>query len=132
MPKYLVKKAINGWAETIIEANSPDEALEKGDFEWTHIKENQIVNIDFSDCELVKEIKCKSPKNPCNRDDICIGDEVMMVQKPHQKTGQLTRGYVEQILTHSRYHHRGIKVKATCPEYGDEILVGRIVSFVDT
>jgi len=45
-----------------------------------------------------------------NRSNIKIGSKVLVVQKPHQRTGQLTEGIVKRILTNSPNHHHGIKV----------------------
>ena len=45
------------------------------------------------------------------RKDIRPGVRVMVVQKPHQRTGELTEGIVKDILTNSAVHHRGIKVR---------------------
>ncbi len=44
------------------------------------------------------------------RSDIKIGATVMVVQKPHQRTGMLTEGVVSRILTNSARHPHGIKV----------------------
>lgn len=44
------------------------------------------------------------------RADIKIGSRVRVVQKQHQRTGELTEGIVQRILTNSQNHHRGIKV----------------------
>lgn len=44
------------------------------------------------------------------RADIKIGSRVRVVQKQHQRTGELTEGVVQRILTNSQNHHRGIKV----------------------
>lgn len=44
------------------------------------------------------------------RSNIKIGASVMVVQKQDQRTGKLTMGIVERILTNSPNHHRGIKV----------------------
>jgi len=38
------------------------------------------------------------------------GMEVLVVQKQHQKTGELTQGVIERILTKSSTHPHGIKV----------------------
>ena len=35
----------------------------------------------------------------------------MVVQKQHQRTGELTEGIVKDILTNSNNHPRGIKVR---------------------
>ena len=44
------------------------------------------------------------------RENIQIGYTVEVVQKQHQRTGQLTTGVVKRILTKSPKHTRGIKV----------------------
>ncbi len=53
-----------------------------------------------------------------NRKDIKIGSEVEIVQKHHQRTGELTSGIVSQILTKSSNHPHGIKVKLESGEIG--------------
>lgn len=45
-----------------------------------------------------------------NRKNIHIGSTVEVVQKQHQRTGQLTNGSVKRILTKSSFHPHGIKV----------------------
>ncbi|MGJ8663644.1 MAG: YwbE family protein [Marinicella sp.] len=45
------------------------------------------------------------------RSDLSIGLEVSVVQKPHQRSGELTRGNIARILTNSPNHPHGIKVK---------------------
>ncbi|MEM9936727.1 MAG: YwbE family protein, partial [Bacteroidota bacterium] len=42
------------------------------------------------------------------RKDIKIGVEVAIVQKHHQRTGELTEGFVKRILTKSATHPHGI------------------------
>jgi len=54
------------------------------------------------------------------RNNINIGDEVKVVQKQDQRTGKLTEGLVKRILTKSKEHHHGIKVKL------DSGIVGRV------
>lgn len=49
--------------------------------------------------------------NGTERKNIKIGARVQVIQKPHQRTGQLTEGIVKDILTSSAIHHRGIKVR---------------------
>jgi len=44
------------------------------------------------------------------RKNIEIGFEVEVVQKHHQRTGELTWGIVKRILTKSPNHPHGIKV----------------------
>ena len=46
-----------------------------------------------------------------NRRNIQIGSEVEVVQKHHQRTGELTEGIVERLLTKSPNHPHGIKVQ---------------------
>lgn len=45
-----------------------------------------------------------------NRKDIQVGIEVEVVQKHHQRSGELTDGFVKKILTNSPTHPHGIKV----------------------
>lgn len=45
------------------------------------------------------------------RKNIQPGKKVKVVQKQHQRTGQLTEGIVKDILTSSPLHSRGIKVR---------------------
>lgn len=55
-----------------------------------------------------------------NRNNIKVGSKVKVVQKPHQRTGQLTEGIVKRILTNSPNHHHGIKVML------EDGIVGRV------
>lgn len=52
------------------------------------------------------------------RNKIEIGAEVEIVQKHHQRTGELTSGFVEKILTKSPSHPHGIKVRLETGEVG--------------
>lgn len=45
-----------------------------------------------------------------NRKNITIGSKVLVVKKNDQRTGKLTEGVVERILTNSQNHPHGIKV----------------------
>ena len=63
--------------------------------------------------------------NGTNRNTISIGAEVQIVLKQHQRTGQLTQGIVERILTKSANHPHGIKVKLESGE------VGRVKEILD-
>ena len=54
------------------------------------------------------------------RSHIGIGSEVEIVLKQHQRSGELTHGFVKRILTKSAKHTHGIKVML---ETGD---VGRV------
>ncbi len=58
------------------------------------------------------------------RIDIRKGLEVKVVQKQDQRTGQLTRGVVKDILTNSKNHPHGIKVRL---ESG---IVGRVKEII--
>lgn len=44
------------------------------------------------------------------RENIQVGSRVRIVQKQDQKSGRLTQGVVEKILTKSPTHPHGIKV----------------------
>lgn len=52
------------------------------------------------------------------RKNIEIGCEVEVVQKHHQRSGELTEGIVKRILTKSPNHHHGIKVMLETGEVG--------------
>ena len=52
------------------------------------------------------------------RNNIQIGDLVEVVQKHHQRTGELTEGVVKRILTKSSQHPHGIKVLLDTGEVG--------------
>jgi uncharacterized repeat protein (TIGR03833 family) len=54
------------------------------------------------------------------RKNIEIGSRVEVIQKPHQRTGQLTEGIVARFLTKSPQHPHGIKVML------DNGIVGRV------
>ncbi|MGL1891693.1 MAG: YwbE family protein [Spirochaetaceae bacterium] len=49
--------------------------------------------------------------NGQNRENIKPGIEVKIVQKHHQRSGELTEGIVKDLLTKSSYHPHGIKVR---------------------
>lgn len=53
-----------------------------------------------------------------NRKNIEIGFEVEIVQKHHQRSGELTDGIVKRILTKSPNHPHGIKVMLETGEVG--------------
>ena len=53
-----------------------------------------------------------------NRSEITIGMEVEIVIKENQRTGKLTEGIVESILTKSPFHPHGIKVRLITGEVG--------------
>ena len=63
--------------------------------------------------------------NGKNRKDILIGIVVEVVQKQHQKSGELTEGIVKKILTNSPTHPHGIKVML---EGG---IVGRVATIIE-
>jgi len=45
------------------------------------------------------------------RKNIKKGSKVAIVQKQHQRSGELTNGIVRNLLTNSAQHPHGIKVK---------------------
>jgi uncharacterized repeat protein (TIGR03833 family) len=53
-----------------------------------------------------------------NRANIQIGLEVNIVQKQDQRSGKLTKGIVDKILTNSPNHPHGIKVRLDSGEVG--------------
>ena len=64
-------------------------------------------------------------KDPRQRKNIEIGSFVEIVQKPHQRSGELTKGVVSKLLTKSPNHPYGIKVQL---ETG---LVGRVKNVIE-
>jgi len=64
-------------------------------------------------------------KDGRKRNHIEIGQEVAIVQKHHQRTGELTEGFVSRILTKSGNHPHGIKVQLDTGE------VGRVKKILD-
>jgi uncharacterized repeat protein (TIGR03833 family) len=53
-----------------------------------------------------------------HRKNIKIGAWVEVVQKNHQRTGELSEGMVKRILTKSPQHPHGIKVMLDSGEVG--------------
>jgi uncharacterized repeat protein (TIGR03833 family) len=53
-----------------------------------------------------------------DRNNIKIGQTVSIVLKEHQRTGELTEGIVSRILTNSKLHPHGIKVRLETGEVG--------------
>jgi len=62
--------------------------------------------------------------NGQNRSDIKPGMRVRVVEKQNQRTGKLTEGIVQRILTNSPHHPHGIKVML------DSGIVGRVKEIV--
>lgn len=60
-----------------------------------------------------------------NRKDIYPGLEVDIILKKDQRSGKLTRGIVENLLTSAPYHSRGIKVRL------EDGQVGRVANVID-
>ena len=52
------------------------------------------------------------------RKNIQIGSTVEIVQKHHQRSGELTEGIVKKLLTNSPNHPHGIKVQLETGEIG--------------
>ena len=57
-------------------------------------------------------------KEGTERSSIKIGQTVAIVLKQHQQTGELTEGIVSRILTNSKTHPHGIKVRLETGEVG--------------
>lgn len=60
-----------------------------------------------------------------NRKDVQVGIEVEVIQKHHQRSGELTEGVVKKLLTKSPNHPHGIKVML---ESG---IVGRVKNIIE-
>ena len=63
--------------------------------------------------------------NGKTRKDIHIGQEVEVVKKQDQRSGNLTAGVVKKILTNTPTHPHGIKVML------DDGIVGRVQNTID-
>ncbi len=59
------------------------------------------------------------------RSNIKLGDLVEVVQKQHQRSGELTEGLVKKVLTKSPNHPHGIKVMLT------DGTVGRVQNIIE-
>ncbi len=59
------------------------------------------------------------------RNKLKLGQDVSVVQKQHQRSGELTRGEIARILTNSPSHPHGIKVKL------NNGIVGRVKAIHD-
>ena len=73
---------------------------------------------------ILSNLDC-TMKDGKKRDTISPGQKVEIVQKHHQRSGQLTIGIVERILTKSSNHPHGIKVQLESGE------VGRVKNLLD-
>ena len=62
--------------------------------------------------------------NGQNRSEIKPGMQVRVVEKQNQRSGKLTEGIVQRILTNSPHHPHGIKVML------DNGIVGRVKEIV--
>ncbi|MDG1476567.1 MAG: YwbE family protein [Vicingaceae bacterium] len=60
-----------------------------------------------------------------NRKDVKIGIEVEVIQKHHQRSGELTEGIVKKLLTKSPNHPHGIKVML------EDGVVGRVKNIIE-
>lgn len=56
--------------------------------------------------------------NSTNRVNITPGSTVLIVMKKDQRSGNLTKGIVKDILTKSAFHPHGIKVRLESGEIG--------------
>ncbi len=59
------------------------------------------------------------------REEVRIGMLVAVVLKEDQRTGKLTEGIVEKLLTNSNFHPHGIKVRL------EDGLVGRVQEILE-
>ncbi|MXV51674.1 YwbE family protein [Pedobacter sp. HMF7647] len=63
--------------------------------------------------------------NGQNRDDVYPGLEVDIILKKDQRSGKRTRGIVKDLLTSSRFHSRGIKVRL------EDGQIGRVIEIIE-
>lgn len=63
--------------------------------------------------------------NGQNRNDIYPGLEVDIILKKDQRSGKRTRGIVQNLLTSSAFHSRGIKVRLKDGQ------VGRVIEIIE-
>ena len=56
--------------------------------------------------------------NGKNRDDVRAGLRVAIVLKQDQRSGKRTIGIVKDLLTNSKFHPHGIKVRLTDGQVG--------------
>ena len=63
--------------------------------------------------------------NRARREDLKPGSHVMIVLKKYQRSGELTEGFVKNILTKTSTHPYGIKVRLVTGE------VGRVKELLD-
>ena len=66
----------------------------------------------------MEDVREGIPMTGTKRSRIYPGVEVQIVRKQHQRSGQLTRGVVQDILTKSATHPHGIKVRLETGEVG--------------
>jgi len=64
-------------------------------------------------------------KSGKNRDSVRIGITVDIIQKSDKRSGKLTRGRVQEILTSSATHPHGIKVRL------EDGRIGRVAVIVE-
>jgi uncharacterized repeat protein (TIGR03833 family) len=63
--------------------------------------------------------------NGQNRSDIYPGLEVAIILKKDQRSGALTHGIVQKLLTSAPYHSRGIKVMLADGQVGRVFSIGQ-------
>jgi uncharacterized repeat protein (TIGR03833 family) len=63
--------------------------------------------------------------NGRKRSEVSIGAKVKVVQKHHQRSGELTEGVVVKLLTKSPNHPHGIKVML------EDDIVGRVKEIIE-
>jgi uncharacterized repeat protein (TIGR03833 family) len=79
---------------------------------------------------MARQAQHDSPRNKIimngqNRSDIYPGLEVDIILKKDQRTGSLTRGIVDKLLTSAAFHSRGIKVRL------EDGQIGRVAHIID-
>ena len=85
------------------------------------IRANELKTLIPLGCWLISNFDLNMTTNPRDgreRKDISTGCYVEVVQKHHQRSGELTEGVVKRILTKSSNHPHGIKVLLDTGEVG--------------
>ena len=78
----------------------------------------KLVNMLILCYDIMNNLKRRVVMDGRNRGDIKPGIEVAIVLKKDQRSGNLTYGKVKDILTNSKFHPHGIKVRLTDGQVG--------------
>ena len=85
---------------------------------WQYQRWRRCAILRSNNRSKVKKKMAHDKQDGRKRNNIQIGKDVEVVQKRDQRTGVLTRGVVQRILTKSVTHPHGIKVRLESGEVG--------------